>query len=153
MWAPSIRAENTVYDPHPGTVGVPTHELDVADTAALALIEDGHAGKAYTIVGPEPLTHAEQLDRIAAAVGRELTFKDVTASEALAYYRGLGGWAAANAPFLLGLVTYSNEETTPETEKQHDKAAVEQHPTAESVTGRPGRTFAEWARDHAADFG
>ncbi len=25
-------------------------------------------------------------------------------------------------------------------------------PTAEQVTGRPARTFAEWARDHAGDF-
>lgn len=152
MWAPSIRAENAVYDPRPDAVGVPTHERDVADTAALALLDDGHTGKAYTIVGPQPLTHAEQLDAIAAAVGRELSFKDATAQEALAYYQALGGWAAANAPFLLGLVTYSNEETTPEAEHQYDKDAVEQHPTAESITNRPGRTFAQWAQDHADDF-
>jgi uncharacterized protein YbjT (DUF2867 family) len=152
MWAPSIRVENAVYDPYPDAVGVPTHERDVADIAALALLEDGHTGKAYTIVGPETLTHAEQVDAIAAAVGRELSFKDVSVQDALAYYQALGGWAAANAPFLLGLVTYSNEETTAEAAQEYDKAAVEQHPTAENVTNRPGRTFAQWARDHADDF-
>jgi hypothetical protein len=25
-------------------------------------------------------------------------------------------------------------------------------PTVEQVTGRPARSFAEWARDHVADF-
>lgn len=152
MWAPSIRAESAIYVPFPKAIGVPTHERDTADVAVLALLGDGHAGKAYTIVGPESLTHAEQADLIGAAIGRQVHIKDATAQECLAYYTSLGGWAAANAPFLLGLEDYSSNETTPEDEQVFDEAEVEPLPTAESVTGRPARTFAEWARDHADDF-
>jgi uncharacterized protein YbjT (DUF2867 family) len=152
LWVPSIRAESAVYDPFPKAVGVPMHERDVADVALIALLQDGHAGQAYTIVGPEPLTHQEQADQIGAAIGREISFKDATVQECLEYYTRLGGWAAANARFLLGLEDYSSNETTPETEKQWEKTDVEPLPTAESVTGRPARTFAEWACDHADDF-
>lgn len=152
MWASSIRAESAIYDPFPKAIAVPTHERDTADVAVLALLGDGHAGKAYTVVGPESLTHQEQADLIGAAIGREVRFKDATVQECLEYYTSLGGWAAANAPFLLGLEDYASNETTPENEQVWDEAEIEPLPTAQSVTGRPARTFAEWARDHAEDF-
>ena len=152
LWAPSIRAESAVYDPFPNAVGVPTHERDVADVALIALLEDGHAGRAYTLVGPGPLTHQEQADQIGAAIGREVSFAGATVQQCLDYYTRLGGWAAANARFLLGLEDYSHNPSTPETQKRWAKSEVPPLPTAESVTGRPARTFAEWARDHADDF-
>jgi uncharacterized protein YbjT (DUF2867 family) len=152
MWGASIRSESVIYDPFPAAIGVPMHERDAADVAVLALTEDGHTGRAHTIVGPETLTHQEMADRIGAAIGHAVRFADATPQECLDYYLRLGGWAAANARFILGLEDYSANETTPDEEKQWEKAETPELPTVESVTGRPARTFAEWAEDHADDF-
>jgi uncharacterized protein YbjT (DUF2867 family) len=46
LWGPSIRAERVVRWPWPDEVGVPIHEADIAAVAVLALLEDGHAGRA-----------------------------------------------------------------------------------------------------------
>ncbi|MDQ8703963.1 hypothetical protein RCO28_15885 [Streptomyces sp. LHD-70] len=61
----SIRTESTVRSAFPDAIGVPVHEADIAEVAVAALLEDGHAGRAYSLSGPEALTHREQ----AAAIG------------------------------------------------------------------------------------
>lgn len=151
LWGGSIRAERVVRDPFPEQAGIPVHEADVADVAVLALLEDGHAGAAYTLTGPEWITRREQVSAIAAAVGREIRFERVTREEARDLYRRMGGFAAANADFLLGFRDYAGREIEPDAEPR-DLPQRPPMPTAEAVTGRPARTFAQWARDHAADF-
>lgn len=135
------------------------HERDVADVAVLALTEDGHAGAAYTLAGPQWVTRREQVTAIAAAIGREIRFEQVGREEARELYLRMGGFAAANADFLLGFTDYGGREVESDADADADadagaRPAPERRPlpTAEQVTGRPARTFAEWARDHAADF-
>ncbi|GAA3431194.1 NAD(P)H-binding protein [Kutzneria kofuensis] len=149
LWGPSIRADRVVLDPCPDQAGSPVHEADIADVAAAALLEDGHAGNAYTLVGPQPVSHRDQVRAIADAIGHEITIRAVTADQALAHYRAQGGWAAANAEFLLGFQTYDGRSGSPAEQAPKPPAPL---PTAEHVTGRPARTYAEWARDHAGDF-
>jgi uncharacterized protein YbjT (DUF2867 family) len=151
LWGPSIRAEGVVREPFPEAAWYPTHERDIADVATAALLEDGHAGAAYTLNGPELITNREQVRAIASAAGREIRFERVTPEQAREMYMRQGGFAAQNAPFLLGFEDYSGAEPDPGT-GQEWKPQVMEMPTAERVTGRPARTFAEWARDHAADF-
>jgi len=151
LWGPSIRAEHVVREPFPDAGGLPVHEDDAADVAAAALLEDGHAGAAYTLMGPELITHRDQVAEIAAALGREIRLEVVTATEARELYRAQGGFAAANADFLLGFAEYSGAEPDPDATPE-TPARWPQLPTAEQVTGKPARTFAQWARDHAADF-
>ena len=55
--------------------------VDVRDNAAVAaaaLTEDGHAGKTYTLTGPEALTHAEMAAKLSAATGRPIAFVDAS---------------------------------------------------------------------------
>ena len=55
--------------------------VDVRDNAAVAaaaLTEDGHAGKTYTLTGPEALTHAEMAAKLSAATGRAIAFVDAS---------------------------------------------------------------------------
>jgi uncharacterized protein YbjT (DUF2867 family) len=146
LWGPSIRADGTIVHPGPDELGQPIHEADVADVAVLALMEDGHAGKAYDLSGPPPLTQREMAAAIGEAIGRELRFADVTVDEALSYYVSLG-WPVEIARYILGLDGYEGGEPD-------DFAGYEfvVQPDFEAVTGRPYRTFAQWARDHAADF-
>jgi uncharacterized protein YbjT (DUF2867 family) len=50
---------------------------DIADVAAAALTEDGHAGRVYEVTGPRLMTFAEAVEEIARAAGRELRFVSV----------------------------------------------------------------------------
>jgi len=148
LWGPSIRAERVVRWPFPDEAGVPIHEADIAAVAVLALLEDGHAGRAYDMTGPAALSVREQVAAIAAAIGADVRLEEVSRPEALRLLQEQGGWAAVNGPFLLGYEGFSAGEEYPEI-AAHELVPL---PTVEQVTGRPARSFARWALDHAGDF-
>ncbi|MET9818541.1 MULTISPECIES: NAD(P)H-binding protein [unclassified Streptomyces] len=152
LWGPPIRAERVVRDPAPDAAWFPVHEHDIADVAVLALTEEGHTGQAYTLNGPELLTHRCQVELIAQAMGEEIDFQVVTPQEAREIYLAQGGFAAENADFLLGFEDYGGNESDPSEAEAFDPSCLGPMPTAEAVTGRPARTFAQWARDHAGEF-
>lgn len=51
---------------------------DIADVAVTALTEFGHEGKTYDLTGPQALTHAEMAESLSAAIGRKITFVDIS---------------------------------------------------------------------------
>jgi uncharacterized protein YbjT (DUF2867 family) len=51
---------------------------DVADIAAAALIDVGHAGQVYEVTGPRLLTFEQAVDEIAKAAGRPIRYRPVT---------------------------------------------------------------------------
>ncbi|GGM80203.1 nucleotide-diphosphate-sugar epimerase [Longimycelium tulufanense] len=139
-WGPSIRAENVVRNPYPDTLGVPIHEADIAEVAVRALLEDSHAGKAYTLTGPQALSHREQAAAIGAGLGREIHYERVTYGRAREFFVE-AGLPVEVADYMLG---YQAEYTD---------APPTVSPAFERVIGRPGRTLTEWAADHAAELG
>ncbi|MCX5206316.1 NAD(P)H-binding protein [Streptomyces sp. NBC_00237] len=139
MWGASIRTENTVRNAFPAALGVPVHEADIAEVAAAALLEDGHAGHAYSLSGPQRLTQREQAAAVAQGLGRPLRFEQVTYGQARAAYITAGmPWDIAE--YLLGYQAEYAEEPP------------EVRPDVERVLGRQGRTLAQWATDHASDL-
>ncbi|MGI5149097.1 SDR family oxidoreductase [Plantactinospora sp. CA-294935] len=152
LWGPSIRAESVVREPFPDVAWCPVHERDIAEVAVTALLADGHRGRAYDLNGPELITRREQVRAIATAIGRDVRLAVVTPERAREIYRAQGGFAADNADFLLGFEDYSGNDSDPASMAELDLGAYGPLPTAEAVTGRPARTFAQWAHDHAADF-
>src|SRR6185369_1458756 len=60
----------------PGGPGVVTwvSTEDIAAVAAEALVADGHEGKGYAVMGPEPLTMAEVAHHISVAAGRRIAY-------------------------------------------------------------------------------
>ena len=148
LWGPSVRAERVVRWPFPDEVGVPIHEDDLAAVAVLALLAEGHAGQAYDMTGPARLSVREQVAAIAAAVGEDVRLEPVSREEALRLLQEQGGWAAINGPFLLGYEGFSPGVEYPEVAAEE----IQPLPTVERLTGRPARSFARWARDHAGDF-
>jgi uncharacterized protein YbjT (DUF2867 family) len=128
------------------------HERDIAEVATAALLEDGHHGRAYDLNGPEFVTQREQVRSISAAIGQEIRLEVVSGERARELYLAQGGFAAENADFLLGIEDYSGNESDAEPVKAPDIEQFRPLPTAEQVLGRPARTFAQCARDHAADF-
>ncbi|MFG3297847.1 SDR family oxidoreductase [Micromonospora chersina] len=138
-WAAAIRAEGVVRWPYGAAARSMVHEDDIAAVAVDALTSDRHDRRTYVLSGPQAVTQAEQVRLIGAAIGRDLRWQEVPAEAVrpmLAVAMGspafadaaLAGWAA---------MAETLEQVT------GDVAAV---------LGRPARTFADWAADHAADF-
>ncbi|KOX24531.1 hydroxylase [Saccharothrix sp. NRRL B-16348] len=149
-WGPPLRAEGVIREPHGDRRSAAVHEADIAAVAATALTTDGHAGQTYTLTGPEALTPRDKVRHLAGATGRDLRFEELTPERAralwtteppaLRIYRVAPGGPAEKADFVLGL--YGN---VPE-------AGSTPTDVVERVTGRPARTFARWAVEHADAF-
>jgi uncharacterized protein YbjT (DUF2867 family) len=154
IWAPSIRAERVVRYPFGDEPMNIIHEADIAAVATAALLEDGHNGAVYTLTGPETITVREQVRAIGAALGEEVRYEEVTREEARRLLKAQGGFAAESADLMLGFIDYGGEEPTgAEGYSDQDwSALMKTWPDVERVTGRPPRSFAEWARDHVEDF-
>ncbi|OLF19467.1 SDR family oxidoreductase [Actinophytocola xanthii] len=151
LWGPSIRAERVVHHHMPDWRGLPIHEADIAAVGVAALLGEGHHGRAYDLTGPERLSAREQVAAIAEALGEEVRLVEVSQEKARDLLLAQGGWAADNANFITGFESYSPTEMPELTAEEWD-AAIVPLPTVEEVTGRPPRTFAQWAREHAEDF-
>jgi uncharacterized protein YbjT (DUF2867 family) len=150
LWAPMIRADRVVRYAQPEAPSLAIHDTDVAAVAVTALVEDGHAGRWYDLTGPELLTRRAQVEAIGAALGEPVRFEDVGAARAREILAAQGGWAAENAGFLLGFEEYS--ATGPSMEDVDWAEALVPLPTVEEVTGRPARTYAQWARENVDVF-
>ncbi|GAB3749967.1 NAD(P)H-binding protein [Microlunatus parietis] len=139
QWAPAVRAGEPIREPFGDSVGAIIHEDDIAAVAAAALIEEGHAAQTYLLSGPEALTVREQLRQLGEALGRTIEYVELTEAEAVAGWRDQG-LDQESIDFFLEM-----GRTTPWVGRTP-------LPTVERVTGRPPRTFAQWAREHAAEF-
>ncbi|MFJ9027472.1 NmrA family NAD(P)-binding protein [Streptomyces sp. NPDC102274] len=138
-WAEAIRTEDTVSEPFTGRLSAMIHEADIGAVAAVALTEEGHAGRTYLITGPEVLTVQDKVDALAAARGREIGLVELTEETAKKRWR-----AAGQPEDVIDFLIMVYRDTPPE-----GRTVVD---TVEKVTGRPARTFAEWAAEHATVF-
>ena len=137
-WGPQIRAGDVVRWPYLAVPTAPIDERDIAAVAVRALCEDGHARAEYVLTGPQSLSQFEQLSTIGRASGRSLRIEEITPDQARQELLNimpppvinllLDAWAAASGQpaFLTS--------------------------TVEEITRAPGRTFLEWATDHAPEF-
>ncbi|GLY77892.1 NAD(P)H-binding protein [Actinoallomurus iriomotensis] len=137
-WRTSIRTEGVVRTPYPEAQTAPIHEKDLAALAVAALTEPGHQGQSYTVYGPESLTLRRQVQHIGDAIGRDVRLDVVSAEEARAE--------------LSRTIPPIGVETFLRLWAARDGKPAETSATVQEVTGRPARTFAEWAQDHAGDF-
>jgi uncharacterized protein YbjT (DUF2867 family) len=113
---------------------------DVAAVAVAALTRSGHAGRTYTVTGPEALSFADVARILSATLGRAVVYQDdppETARSRLAA-AGIPGWYV---DLRLGFAALLRSG-----------AAAEVTDVVTRVTGRPPRSFAEFAREHAGAF-
>jgi uncharacterized protein YbjT (DUF2867 family) len=140
-WADRIRTERVVREPYP-TAGYPViHEADVADVAVAALLTDDHIGAAYSLTGRAKVSQAEQVAAIGAAIGMQVRFEELDPAEARAQWLR-DGFDEQTADWMIALLADAVDGT----------GVLPPTDTYQRVTGRPPRTFAQWANDHAADF-
>ncbi len=114
---------------------------DIAAAAAELLTDPGHWGASYSLTGPEALSAAEVAERLSAATGHHVRYVDLPPDvfgQALAG-AGMPGW-------LVDGVVESN------TMLAAGHAATVTNEVAR-LTGRPPRTFAQFAADHRVAFG
>ena len=138
-WAPAIRAGAGVRAPYAASAQAPVHEADIADVAATVLTAPGHEGRTYALTGPAALTKAEQVEAIAAGLGRPVPFQEISPAE----------FRDSVRPFLpedvvdMLLDHWADTVATPD--------AV--HSGVRDLTGREARSLRRWAADHRAAFG
>ncbi|MEV4176681.1 NAD(P)H-binding protein [Nonomuraea sp. NPDC049709] len=138
-WADQIRSGNVVRDTFPDVAVATVDPLDIAAVAAASLLEKGrHDGQVYGLTGPEALRPADRVRILGAALGRELRFEGLTDAEAREQL--LTGMPEAYAEAFLGFFARG----------ELDESVV--LPTVEQVTGRPPRTFEEWAAANTEAF-
>ena len=114
---------------------------DIAAAAAELLTNPGHQGASYTLTGPEALSAAEVAERLSAATGRQVRSVDLGPD---GYRQALAG--AGMPGWLVDGVVESN------TMLAAGHAATVTGEVAR-LTGRPPRTFAQFAADHRVAFG
>ncbi|MFF4442362.1 SDR family oxidoreductase [Streptomyces sp. NPDC001621] len=137
-WREQLAGGDVVRTPF-AQVGLPAiHPGDIAAVARTALTQDGHAGAAYSLTGPEAITPVEQVAAVGRAIGRELRHEEITAEQAAEQM-------SAHMP--PEIVAASLEFLGDPTE-----AEIQALPVVEKVTRKPARTFEEWARDNADSF-
>ncbi|HZG04302.1 MAG TPA: NAD(P)H-binding protein [Streptomyces sp.] len=138
QWAGQIREGDTVRGPFADAVTAPIHEDDIAAVAERSLLDAGHHGAVHRLTGPEAVTNAGQVATIGRALGRDLTYVEVPIEEVEAdFFPDMPRQAVRAVLKSFAALVGSQPEIT---------SAVEE------VTGRPARTFAQWAEDHKADF-
>jgi len=75
MWFKDAVLQYGVYPQPIGGIGVSRVDVrDIAEAAAIALMDDGHAGRVYELVGPRPWTGEETAQLWSQAVGKPVRY-------------------------------------------------------------------------------
>ncbi|WP_432524738.1 NAD(P)H-binding protein [Kineococcus sp. SYSU DK006] len=139
LWAPQVREHGSVREPWPQAASAPVAMDDVAAVAAALLLGEGHEGRACSLTGPQVLTRREMVAVLGRALGREVPFVQVDREEAIAALAASAGedagWYVDTVLAAFAAGGASTTSVVPE------------------LLGRPATTFAQWAQQHAGDFG
>jgi uncharacterized protein YbjT (DUF2867 family) len=138
QWLPQLRAGDVIHAPFAHVRVATIDPADVAAVSARALTSDGHAGRSYRLSGPQSLTPADRVEVLAKVLGRKLRFQAQSDADARAEMR-----AAMPAEYVDAFFSFFADGTLDESEVL---------PTVREVTGRPPRSFEQWAIAHADAF-
>ncbi|MEW9532440.1 NAD(P)H-binding protein [Microbispora sp. NPDC049125] len=138
QWAGQVKKGDVVRVPFADEVTSPIHEADIAAVGVRALTDEGHAGEKYLLTGPESLTQRDQVRIIGEAIGRPLQAEGMSLAEAREQMIQHMPAHVVDALIAIRRAAIGREALVTD--------------TVEKVTGRPARTFAQWAADHAAEL-
>lgn len=111
---------------------------DIGELAARTLTENGHAGKTYTLTGPETMTLDDVAQHLSEATGQPISTQIVEPTRQ--YFSGLGAneWLAGlNASFMSTYLHNWGDFTSDD---------------FETIMGRPPRNIRQFAKDYAKAF-
>jgi len=137
IWAEQIKAGDEVRDAYPDSANALIALEDIAAVAARILLDGGHEGRTHQLTGPQTETRAEKVRQIGLALGRKLTYVEITPEQAAERLRPtMGDFASWYVAGAAQLVTHPQPVTR----------------TVEEITGRPGTTLAQWMAANADRF-
>lgn len=136
-WAEQIRSTGIVRGPLTAATAV-VDPRDIAAVAARVLTDDAHVGATYRLTGPEVISRPEQVRAIGAAIGQELRFEEVPVRDARAQMLTDG-----RLPALVDALLSAAENRSASTLVTSE---------VEDLTGKPSRSFPQWAHDHREAF-
>jgi uncharacterized protein YbjT (DUF2867 family) len=113
---------------------------DIAAVAATALTASGHAGKAYTLTGPEALSYEDVATKLSDVLGRRVTYKNVPL-EVMRQRLIASGMPEWHVDIQVDFSTALGAG--------HASTVTD---TVEVVTGKPPHTFEHFLREHLALF-
>ncbi|MFD3546074.1 SDR family oxidoreductase [Streptomyces sp. NPDC058655] len=137
-WAESVRTKRTVFAPF-GDVVLPVIDpADIAAFAAVALHEDGHAGRTYELTGPEAISPRQQTAAISRALGEEVAFVELSREQARGHMAQFMPEAVLDGTLdILGVPLSAEQSISPD---------------VENVLGRPAGSFDEWVARNLPAF-
>ena len=140
FYAGSIKSDRSFYA---AGGDAPIAFVDVRDIAAVAakvLTSDGHAGKTYTLTGPEALTYAQIAEKLSKLLGTTVKYVDISPQQLKQSMRDLGmpPW---QVDALADLQAYYTEG--PGAKITGD---------VQQVLGREAIRFDQFLRDYAGSF-
>ncbi len=138
--AEPVRQTGKLFAPLGGAKIAMIDPRDTGAVGAAALTTDAHDGKILDLSGPESVTYEQVAEDLSAATGRTVEFVNIPDEAARQTFVDMGfpDWLLAHFGHLFPLL----------------RSGVVAQPTdtVRAVTGREPRSFATWARDHAAAF-
>ncbi|MFC7492924.1 MULTISPECIES: NAD(P)H-binding protein [unclassified Nocardioides] len=138
-WASGVRDGSTVVEPFVDVAESMVDERDVAEVAAEVMLTDGHAGRRYSLTGAEPVSVRDRVRGLSAALGREVTLRELTEEQARRRWSQEG----YDEALIDALVAWQQR---PPAEATRVDAAVP------DLLGRPAGTFAGWLGRHLDRF-
>jgi len=113
---------------------------DIAACALKLLLDDGHAGKTYTLTGPAAISYKEIAGTLSTALGKPVEYVDLPPERMLANLQA-SGMPAAFADMMLNLML----------DFARGGGAV-LTPAVSELLGRPARSFEQFVADNVAAF-
>jgi uncharacterized protein YbjT (DUF2867 family) len=113
---------------------------DIASVAFTTLTTEGHAGKLYTLVGPDGLSNEDVAGILTDTLGKTVRYVDLPgqAYKAGLLEAGLPEWLADDLVTIDAFVAQGH--------------GAEPNDEVETVSGKPARTFAAFATEYAEAF-
>jgi uncharacterized protein YbjT (DUF2867 family) len=138
-WGERVQ-DGKFYTPVPDAAFGVVDARDVAEVAALALTEDGHAGKAYGLSGPEAVSFRDQARRVFAAAERTVEVEEVPLD------------AVKRELVRAGVPPWNAEGLCEQLEMYAGGGAAMVTTGVQDALGRPPRDIDAFARDHVDAF-
>lgn len=138
QWAPQLRGGDVVRAPFADVRVAVIDPRDIAAVAAESLISEGHKERIYMPTGPESLLPADRVRVLSEVLGRNLRFEPQPNDEARAEMN-----EAMPTEYVAAFFSFYVDGTLDESKVR---------PTVREITGKPPRTFEQWAREHAGAF-
>ncbi|WP_328874714.1 NAD(P)H-binding protein [Streptomyces sp. NBC_00287] len=140
-WAQAVKQGEPVPNMTGDGVSGVIDPRDISEVAARILVDGGHAGRTYTLTGPETISVPGQAAVLASVLGRTITTQDLSPDETRDHLLTVWGFDEAQAAGILSGTAFV---------RAGGNAIVTED--VPQLLGKRARTYREWAEEHKEAF-